>query len=184
MSAIAGAAAALGLWLCISGTAQAEVALFDGVSGLVTIPPVSVGSATYVNVTLRYNGNLTFTPRDAFTMVMIAPGISLQNVRAIAVGTDTGGQDTSYFLFADGSVLAAGAVTVGATTSQAKPAPMQDATGTVFAGANSISAQFRQALAVRTDNTVWGWGNNLWLNLADGTNVSRASPVRVQGLAS
>jgi alpha-tubulin suppressor-like RCC1 family protein len=125
---------------------------------------------------LANNGGNSMQPRAA--PVRDSAGNVLTGIVAVE-----GGQDTSYFLLADGSVLAAGAVAIGATTSQAKPAPMRDAAGAVFAGVKSISAQFRHALAIRTDNTVWGWGNNVSLNLADGTNISRASPVRVQGLA-
>jgi alpha-tubulin suppressor-like RCC1 family protein len=125
---------------------------------------------------LANNGGNSLQPRAA--PVRDATGNVLTGIVAVE-----GGEDTSYFLLADGSVLAAGAVAIGATTGQSKPAPMRDAAGNFFANVKSISASYRHALAILRDGTVWGWGNNVSLNLADGTNISRSAPVRVQGLA-
>ncbi|MGE5338754.1 MAG: hypothetical protein ACM3PU_13055 [Gemmatimonadota bacterium] len=93
------------------------------------------------------------------------------------------GQDSSYFVRSDGSILAVGSVAINSSTYQSVPSPIRDSAGNVFGNLRSISAQFRGALAIRTDDTVWGWGNNASMNLADGTRIDRSSPVKVQGLA-
>lgn len=45
-----------------------------------------------------------------------------------------------------------------------------------------VSAKGGSALLLRDDGTVWAWGDNSNGALGDGTIVSRASPVRTQGL--
>ena len=47
----------------------AEVAYFDGASGRVHIPSVSVGAATYVDVTLQHLGNYVFALQAATEQV-------------------------------------------------------------------------------------------------------------------
>ena len=107
-----------------------------------------------------------------------AAGQVLRNIVAVEAG-----EDTSYFLLGDGTLLAAGSVTIGTTTTQFKPALVRDAAGAVLGNVRAISAQYRHALALLADGSVWGWGNNVSMNLADGTRVSRSVPVKVQGLS-
>lgn len=125
---------------------------------------------------LANNGGNSQQPTAA--PVRDATGQVLSGIVAVEAG-----EDTSYFLLADGTLLAAGAVAIGNTAGQPKPVPMRDAAGNVFGNVQSISAHYRHALAIRTDGTVWGWGNNVSMNLADGTSTSRSVPVRVGGLA-
>ena len=47
-----------------------------------------------------------------------------------------------------------------------------------------VSAGLHHSLALKSDGTVWGWGWNNWLQLGDGTNTSRRSPVQVKGLSN
>jgi hypothetical protein len=49
--------------------------------------------------------------------------------------------------------------------------------------ARHLGAHYRHALALLADGSVWGWGNNVPMNLADGARVSRSVPVKVQGLS-
>ena len=44
-----------------------------------------------------------------------------------------------------------------------------------------ISAGRLHSLGVRTNGTAWGWGNNSWGRLGDGTTTGRSSPVSVVG---
>jgi alpha-tubulin suppressor-like RCC1 family protein len=36
--------------------------------------------------------------------------------------------------------------------------------------------------ALKSDGTVWAWGDNTWISLGDGTNIQRNTPVQVVGL--
>ena len=107
-----------------------------------------------------------------------ASGLTIRNIVAVEAGAGT-----SYFLLADGSVLAAGAVAIGAVNSQFNPALMRDAAGGVFNNVRALSAQNGHALAIRSDGSVWGWGFNQSQTLADGSTTARSAPVRVQGMA-
>jgi hypothetical protein len=53
------------LLFLVSGSAFAQDIVFDPVAGIVTIPSVKVGGATYVNVTLGDVGGFNFTLRGA-----------------------------------------------------------------------------------------------------------------------
>ena len=53
------------LLVAASSAALSEVAMFDGVTGLVHIPSVSVGTSTYVDVWLKHQGNFVFTLHSA-----------------------------------------------------------------------------------------------------------------------
>ena len=44
------------------------------------------------------------------------------------------------------------------------------------------AAGYFHSLAVRSDGTVWTWGDNQYGQLGDGTRTNRGSPVRVMGL--
>jgi alpha-tubulin suppressor-like RCC1 family protein len=116
--------------------------------------------------------------QQAAAPVRDAAGQVLRNIVAVEAG-----EDTSYFLLSDGTLLGAGSVTIGTATSQPKPALVRDAAGKVLGNVRAISAHYRHALALLADGSVWGWGNNVSMNLADGTRVSRGVPVKVQGLS-
>jgi hypothetical protein len=47
-----------------------------------------------------------------------------------------------------------------------------------------VAAGVGHFLALRTDGTVWSWGNNSNGQLGDGTTISRTSPVQVTGLTN
>lgn len=107
-----------------------------------------------------------------------ASGLVIRNIVTIEAGAGS-----SYFLLADGSVLAAGAVAIGTVSSQFNPALVRDAAGGVFNNVRALSAQSGHALAIRHDGSVWGWGYNGSMTLADGSTTARSVPVRVQGMA-
>ncbi|HVV71402.1 MAG TPA: PQQ-binding-like beta-propeller repeat protein, partial [Verrucomicrobiae bacterium] len=53
-----------------------------------------------------------------------------------------------------------------------------------FTGVVSISAGFLTSLAVKNNGTVWGWGQNNYYQIGDGTTTQRWSPVQTSGLTS
>ncbi len=53
-----------------------------------------------------------------------------------------------------------------------------------LANAASVSAGGSHSLALRSDGTVWAWGDNTYGQLGDGTTQTRDVPVRVAGLAN
>ncbi|HYC36278.1 MAG TPA: hypothetical protein VEC19_07635 [Usitatibacter sp.] len=58
------------------------------------------------------------------------------------------------------------------------PAPVPFLTGAV-----AIAAGFYASFALKSDGTVWAWGDNEGGQLGDGTTTSRQTPVRIQGLS-
>jgi alpha-tubulin suppressor-like RCC1 family protein/putative cell wall-binding protein len=59
-------------------------------------------------------------------------------------------------------------------------------TKTVLAQGNSftaVRAAYSHSLALRSDGTVWAWGNNQYGQLGEGSKISSAYPVQVQGLS-
>jgi alpha-tubulin suppressor-like RCC1 family protein len=83
-------------------------------------------------------------------------------------------------LTSDGKVYSWGAnfggqLGLGDTTDRSTPQLVQGA----LAGKTivSISAGLAHALALASDGTVYGWGNNLYRTLGDGTTTTRLSPV-------
>jgi predicted CxxxxCH...CXXCH cytochrome family protein len=47
------------------------------------------------------------------------------------------------------------------------------------AGAVSIAAAARHGLILKADGSVWGWGDNNYGQVGDGTNIDRSAPVQV-----
>ncbi len=45
-----------------------------------------------------------------------------------------------------------------------------------------VEAKYSHGLAVRSDGTVWAWGDNRWGQLGDGSTTTRLTPVQVTGL--
>jgi alpha-tubulin suppressor-like RCC1 family protein len=96
--------------------------------------------------------------------------------------------DHSLALKSDGTVWAWGSNSdgqLGDGTTTNRPAPVQVAgqgtEGTGFlTGIVSISAGYRHSLAIKSDGTVWAWGDNDIYQLADGTYTDRYTPVQVQ----
>ena len=51
-----------------------------------------------------------------------------------------------------------------------------------LSGVSMVAAGEGHSLALKTDGTVWGWGNNGYGELGDGTTTDRAYPVGVKGV--
>jgi len=68
--------------------------------------------------------------------------------------------------------LASGVVPVGNISSNAA----------FFITTPMVAAGGNHTIALRSDGTVWAWGSNQHGELGDGTDINRATPVKVQGL--
>lgn len=86
------AACALGLPLA----ALAQVSVYDLASNVLTMPSVTVGAATFTNVTLQNTGNFVFTLQGATAQEPPAPGVArfdaasgLVTIPAVRLGADT-----------------------------------------------------------------------------------------------
>lgn len=76
--------------------ARGQVINYDAATMLVTIPTVSVGAATYTNVTLRNRGDFVFDLVDATEQIPASPGMGvydeatgLLSLPAVKVGAET-----------------------------------------------------------------------------------------------
>ena len=139
--------------------ASAQVTTFDATTGLMTIPSVAVGAATYSKVTLRHIGNNVFTLQDAKAQVPAGPGVGSYNVTsnvltlpAVKVGEAT---------YLDVTLLNAGNFTFNLLTATALP---QSVGAELAAVARELEAQFAQAVpangAARLSLTDACWRSN------------------------
>lgn len=67
----------------------------------------------------------------------------------------------------------------GACTTRYYPVQAKDAAGVPFTGGKQVAAGLYFSVAVKTDGTVWAWGENDYGNLGDGTTTFRLNPVQV-----
>jgi len=69
-------------------------------------------------------------------------------------------------------------------TNRSIPAQVLDSAGENFlTDIIEISAGDAHCLALRSDGSVWAWGNNIHHRLGDGTGTNRKTPVQVRGPA-
>ncbi|MFC7218800.1 S8 family serine peptidase [Streptomyces polyrhachis] len=116
------------------------------------------------------------TTAQRLTPVRVA---GLEGVAAIAAG-----YDFAFASKADGTLWAWGsniAGKLGDGTTTNRSTPVQVLTG-VSPLPGSVSAGLSHALAVKTDGTVYSWGNNSNGKLGDGTTVGHRVPAPVPGL--
>ncbi|THF82731.1 RCC1 domain-containing protein [Cohnella fermenti] len=98
------------------------------------------------------------------------------------------GYDFTIILKEDGTVWglgsnAFGQLGNGTLIDSSIPVQVKGPGGTgVLSNIIAISSGAKHVLALRSDGTVWTWGNNSYGQLGDGTLVSRSTPVQVQGV--
>ena len=81
---------------CAAPAALAQVSSFDGTTNLLMIPSVSVGAASFINVSLKNRGDYVFELQDATAQSPAAPGVTsydavsgVLTLPAVKVGTST-----------------------------------------------------------------------------------------------
>ncbi|OJT16309.1 hypothetical protein BO221_50780 [Archangium sp. Cb G35] len=114
--------------------------------------------------------DLVFTPAPAYVSGSKATSVASGSMHSLALradGTLWGWGDNHF------SQLGAGASPYVSTL------PVQ---ATILSGVKSVHATRQSSLVLRTDGTVWAWGDNSTGVLGNGTTLSSATPVQVSGL--
>ncbi len=94
----------------------------------------------------------------------------------------------SLALKSDGTVWAwglnsSGQLGDGTTISRSTPVQVKGVGGAGFlTGVLTLSAGYRHALALKSDGTVWAWGDNQYGQLGDGSATGSSAPVQVKGM--
>jgi alpha-tubulin suppressor-like RCC1 family protein len=129
----------------------------------------------------------TWGENNSYQLGTASPGIYitptqvnwLSGVARIAMSPEGNG----YAVKSDGTVWAWGDNSLGqfgnGTTSSGYTPPAQVL---VPSGITQVSAGGDSSLALRSDGTVWAWGQNTWGQLGDGTTVNELIPEQVPGL--
>ncbi|HVT61566.1 MAG TPA: hypothetical protein VHR45_24610 [Thermoanaerobaculia bacterium] len=126
-------------------------------------------------------GDGTRTNRNVPVQVLAAPGKPLSGVLAI-----TGGYNFSLALMSDHTLMAwgsNGAGQLGDTTSTERDYPVPVSTSSGLTSVSQVSAGWEHVVALKSDGTVWTWGQNASGELGNGTTVMSNVPVQVGGLS-
>lgn len=123
------------------------------------------------------------TSRYTPAQVKNADNTPLSDVIAISTGLEH-----SLALKSDGTVWTwgyngYGGLGDGTTTNRYRPVQVKNADNTPLSGVIAIAAGHGNSLALKSDGTVWAWGENGSGQLGDGTNTDKDRPVKVAGLS-
>ncbi|MCL2563673.1 MAG: S-layer homology domain-containing protein [Oscillospiraceae bacterium] len=117
------------------------------------------------------------TTQDRTTPVQVQ---NLSNITAIAIGGDYTlalRSDGTIWGWGDNHFNQLGSGTGAWELTRTTPAQIQTLTDVT-----AIAASHSHALALRSDGTVWAWGDNHFGQLGDGTTTNRGIPAQVQSL--
>ena len=94
--------------------------------------------------------------------------------------------NTAMAIKSDGTLWAWGenyAGKLGNGTSDYDPHPIPEQVNGV-SGVTTVALGTGHVLIAKSDGTAWGWGNNYYGHLGDGTTTGRTTPVQVSGLTN
>jgi alpha-tubulin suppressor-like RCC1 family protein len=104
----------------------------------------------------------------------------MEQLQAVAAGTWTG--LPTFALYAWGA-NDYGQLGIYGAQPRSSPVQVGSLTDWYWAKISATAYSVRSALALKTDNTLWAWGENANGQVGDGTIISRSSPVQI-GLLS
>jgi RNA polymerase sigma factor (sigma-70 family) len=163
---------------------RAYPSLVPGLDGVIA---VSVGGQHTValksdGTVWTWGGNSVGQLGDGTTTKMLYPAAvaGLAEVRTIAAG-----YWHTLALKADGGVWTwgnnhVGQLGNGTTNNSPLPVPVTLPDGTPLTGAIALAAGDAHSVAIRSDGSVWTWGDNQVGELGDGTTITRLNPVPVR----
>jgi alpha-tubulin suppressor-like RCC1 family protein len=119
-------------------------------------------------------GSTTLATNNRFSPEQIGTATTWQSVSAY--------HNYTVALHHDGTLWAWGGNyygQLGDGTTTNRTVPVQIGTSTMWKSITTSSSYSKSTLAVRTDGTLWAWGNNYSGQLGDGTTTDRATPVQI-----
>lgn len=125
-------------------------------------------------------GNGTTNDRNIPGLVRMSNGDPLQSIIAISAG-----YCYSVALKNDGTIYtwgynSAGQLGNGTTTQSTYPVQVKLNNGTALTNITAIATGSSFCIALKSDGTVWAWGQNSSGQLGDGTTSGRLNPVQVK----
>jgi len=126
-------------------------------------------------------GDGTTTNRNVPVEVVVAPTKPLSGALAV-----TGGYDFSLALMSDHTLVAwgdNGSGELGDATYTSRPNPVAVTVSTGLSGVSQVSAGWQHVMALKSDGTVWTWGQNGNGELGNGTTTMSNVPIQVGGLS-
>ncbi|MBM4165303.1 MAG: RCC1 repeat-containing protein, partial [Lentisphaerae bacterium] len=166
-----------------SRSAPVQVKLSDG-SALTNVVGIGAGSGHAVARTS--DGSVWAWGNNGYGQLGITdPNIYPEEVTGLTGVTNVAaGSSHTVALKSDGSVWAwgynsSGQVGDGTTTSRNTPVQVKQSGGASLSGVAGIAARENRTVALKTDGTVWAWGDNWAGQLGDGTMTTRLNPAKV-----
>lgn len=171
-----------------SGTTFASFAYTRDKDGLLSsIVPTGViqGNETYAYTSLSQlaavnTATYKYDPADNITQ--LASAISLSYDVADQVKNVTQSGSTTSFAFDTLGNRTSATPPIGAATKYTYDQANRLTKAVVPGGTGLLAGGVDDSLAVRSDGTVWAWGNNTYGELGNGTTTNSSTPVQVSGL--